>query len=397
MALTDQLTAIGNAIRTQTGGSSLIALDDMPTEILSISGDLPASAYTITGNCQYRFANNGWNWFIQTYGNDVTTSITNCNYMFKETTINIPFVIELDTNDASTLFANYKGTAIPNVSFVNSNKNVNLQNMFQGCTNIESFGTFTGTDLKPSSMNGTFESCNKITALPIDFLNSLDYTAINGASGSVSPKFLNNYNLRAIPKVLLSKFYNSPTSANNIHFKSMFMNCRCIDEIDGLNSASSVVYTANGFASTFTNTCRVKKVTFLTDENNNNAPFVRSWKGQTIDLTDAGRATIPSYITTDTKLTTATRVTDATSYEALKNDPDWWTTEVAYCRYNHDSAVETINSLPDTSAYIAQQGGTNTITFRGNAGSATDGGAINTLTAAEIAVATAKGWTVSLI
>lgn len=36
MALTDKLTAIGNAIRTKTGGSALIPLSDMPAEILSI-------------------------------------------------------------------------------------------------------------------------------------------------------------------------------------------------------------------------------------------------------------------------------------------------------------------------------------------------------------------------
>ena len=81
----------------------------------------------------------------------------------------------------------------------------------------------------------------------------------------------------------------------------------------------------------------------------------------------------------------------------MKNNPDWFTCNFAYSRYNHDSAVETINSLPDTSAYIAANGGTNTIKFKGVAGSATDGGAINTLTEAEIAVAAAKGWTVSLV
>lgn len=37
MALTDKLTAIGNAIREKTGGSSLIPLGDMPAEIRSIS------------------------------------------------------------------------------------------------------------------------------------------------------------------------------------------------------------------------------------------------------------------------------------------------------------------------------------------------------------------------
>ena len=79
------------------------------------------------------------------------------------------------------------------------------------------------------------------------------------------------------------------------------------------------------------------------------------------------------------------------------NDPDAFTVQVEYSRYNHDSAVATINSLPDTSAYLATAGGTNTIKFKGASGSGTDGGAINTLTAEEIAVATAKGWTVTLV
>ena len=96
-------------------------------------------------------------------------------------------------------------------------------------------------------------------------------------------------------------------------------------------------------------------------------------------------------------ITADKEVTDATTYAALKNDPDWFTCDVAYSRYNHDSAVATINSLPDTSAYLAANGGNNTIMFTGAAGSATDGGAINTLTQEEIAVATAKGWTVTLV
>ena len=70
---------------------------------------------------------------------------------------------------------------------------------------------------------------------------------------------------------------------------------------------------------------------------------------------------------------------------------------INYSRYNHDSAVRTINSLPDTSAYLTANGGTNTIIFKGASGASTDGGAINTLTEEEIAVATAKGWTVSLV
>jgi hypothetical protein len=46
---------------------------------------------------------------------------------------------------------------------------------------------------------------------------------------------------------------------------------------------------------------------------------------------------------------------------------------------------------------VSASGGTNTIKFKGASGAKTDGGAINTLTEEEIAVAAAKGWTVSLV
>ena len=68
-----------------------------------------------------------------------------------------------------------------------------------------------------------------------------------------------------------------------------------------------------------------------------------------------------------------------------------------YSNYNHASAVETINSLPDTSAYLASSGGTNTIKFKNYSGALTDAGGTNNLTEAEIAVAAAKGWTVTLV
>jgi hypothetical protein len=86
-----------------------------------------------------------------------------------------------------------------------------------------------------------------------------------------------------------------------------------------------------------------------------------------------------------------TRITDDATYQALKDNENSWTSDVNYSSYSRTSAVETINSLPDCSAT-----GTNTIKFMGSAGSLTDDGAINTMTAEEIAVATAKGWTVSL-
>ena len=114
----------------------------------------------------------------------------------------------------------------------------------------------------------------------------------------------------------------------------------------------------------FYNCYSLSRITFET--NADGSPIVAQWKSQTLDLT--------SYV----------------GYSGT-------TTSVGDSVYNHDSAVETINSLPDTSAYLASAGGTNTIKFKGASGSATAGGAINTLTEEEIAVAAAKGWTVTLV
>jgi hypothetical protein len=90
---------------------------------------------------------------------------------------------------------------------------------------------------------------------------------------------------------------------------------------------------------------------------------------------------------------------DDATYQALKDDPDNYVAGYSaenphhYSRYDKASAIRTINSLPDVSG----SGGTNTIKFKGEAGLKTDNGAINTMTPEEIAVATAKGWTVSFV
>jgi hypothetical protein len=151
------------------------------------------------------------------------------------------------------------------------------------------------------------------------------------------------------------------------------------------------------FYNTFKDCARAKEITF---ETNNGQPIETQWKNQSIDFTDAGAkisgSAIQNFTGYNSGITTDKQVKDDTTYQALKDDPDWFSTSFNYSRYNHDSAVNTINSLPDTSAYLASAGGTNTIKFKKAAGSATDGGAIENLTAEEIAVAAAKGWTVTL-
>jgi len=133
---------------------------------------------------------------------------------------------------------------------------------------------------------------------------------------------------------------------------------------------------------------------FIFDTDVNDQPYTRNYISQNLVIPAGTGVGWQS-----TYMDSSKRVTDAASYETLKNQDEWYTSLPEYSRYNHDSAVRTINSLPDTKAFLDTYGNaSNTITFRNatSKGSATDGGAIADLTAAEIAVATAKGWTVTL-
>jgi hypothetical protein len=151
----------------------------------------------------------------------------------------------------------------------------------------------------------------------------------------------------------------------------------------------------NCFLSAFVNCSRLKRLSFALNEDG--TPKTISSKDQYIDLSQTGFAqdnTYKEYILNyNSGITADKEVYDDATYQALKDDPDWFSCDVNYSRYNHDSAVETLNTLPDGSKVSNKH----MIRFSGAAGSATDGGAINTLTSEEIAIAAAKGWTVSFV
>lgn len=152
--------------------------------------------------------------------------------------------------------------------------------------------------------------------------------------------------------------------------------------------------TSNCFTDTFNRCCRVKDVIFATQEDG--TPYTANMKSQNIKLNPyVGYFSMYSDGYGGAELPESAAIRDAETYATNKNNPDSWTALPEYSRYNHTSAVNTINSLPDTSAYLAANGGTNTITFYPTSGSLTDGGAVETLTEEEIAVAAAKGWTVA--
>lgn len=372
MALTDKLTAIGSAIRNKTGSTDLLTLDAMPTAIGNIQTsnglELPETALTLSGNCDYKFYYGQWDWFIEKYGDKIKTeNVESGKSMFGFSQItSIPFDIVNDGlmgYEYTSMFANSKIETVPYIK----GSVGDIQSLFSRCYYLQS--------------------------IPNDWSDFIDWSMLQTSlSNRLDSIFYSCYSLKNIPNNLISNIFSKSTSAR---YASRFSYCYSLDEIKNI-AFQDVTFTNNAMLSTFTFCSRAKGITFVTQSDG--TPYTAQWKTQTIDLSQyVGYVDDVNKITDyNSGITLDKQVTDDTTYQALKDDPDWFTADVAYSRYNHDSAVETINSLPDTSAYLASAGGTNIIKFTGASGSATDGGAINTLTDEEIAVATAKGWTVTL-
>jgi hypothetical protein len=412
MALTDKLSAIGDAIRSKSGTTDLMTLDAMPAAIEAITTGgssedcngmhIPEKALSITGDCSYRFANSGWNWFIEECGDKITTKdISSAKYMFNSSRAltSIPFDFNFISGgcDCQSMFSYCKELkVIPAIDFKQTSTYKDCNSMFKYCESVEEIGKL--SNLYPSNISEMFSCCYRLRYLPefenlnLDRIYSYNYS-------NISAMFQNCFSLRSIPEEFLKQLY-TPKSTSGFYtlFSNGFNSCYALDEIRGLNPQTDTI-TSNMFNNTFYYCHRLKEVIFATQEDG--TPYSVNWKSQTIDLSKevgyenhTGSYFKTTHYNAGISPTAIHRVSDDVSYQELKNHPDWWTGDASYSRYNRTSAVNTINSLPDTSAYLASAGGTNTIKF-GRSGSSTDGGSTSSLTEAEIAVAAAKGWTVT--
>lgn len=319
--------------------------------------------------------------------NSVSNMFLNCAYK-KDLTIGINFAEGGCT--CENLFEMSSFTSIPSIDFKQTTA-YDDSGLFRGCRHLEQIGTI--KNLYPKKLGNLFYSNSSLKSVPK--FEDLNMSYIHSNSSDIRSAFYSCSNLRVIPKEFLDVWYSPQTAGQSNHFSGMFYGCYILDEINGVIPITGTL-TTNYLSDTFRNCHRAKNITLAVLEDG--TPYTVNWVAQTLDLSQfvgyVSSSTMTQEYITDKNIL-AKKVTDATTYEALKNDPDWFTTDVNYSRYNHDSAVNTINSLPDTSAYLAENGGTNTIKFKGASGALTDGGAINTLTEEEIAVATAKGWTVT--
>lgn len=343
--------------------------------------EIPDSAFMLSGGCINWDYDGDWDSFITAYARKWSTN---------------------NINNALYMFSGCKLTQIPfNINFEAESDTVNTQGMFQDAHYLTQIPQL--NNLKVYSTNKLFHNCWNLRTISSQLASNWDWSNVQQSTSAYSYNqsymFYGCYSLRAVP-VNLIKFGNPNGNTTVAYYYNGFNSCAVLDELIDLPIPyAQAKWQQNGFVSTFSNCFRLKNVTFAKQDDG--TPYIVTWKNQVIYLTTVGYCldeySMSSILNYNSGITRNKRVEDDATYAALKDDADWWTTDIAYSRYNHDSAVATINSLPDTSAYLAANGGTNTITFNGSAGSATDGGAINTLTAEEIAVATAKGWTISLI
>lgn len=367
------LTNIGAAIREKTGKTDLIAPGDMPAEIRAIEsggGGIDVEPIVLTGNCDQACKGALSSTYLTLFGDTVSTNnISSAEGMFMDSSLTaIPFALNFNSSSAAT-----------------------GENLFYGANNLTELPAING--FKPANIERLFSNCHNLKYIPEDYFDDWNWSTMNSntSSASLSYGFERCYALRKVPTGFTKNAYNSARSAAYCPYSNMYAYCYSLDELRELGVNRGLA-TSNLFAYFVYNAGRLKELTFA--QNNDGTPIAIAWKSQTIDLTTigfhnfTGATNMKEY---SPEITDDAMVSDAASYAALKDDSNWWTTDVAYSRYNHDSAVNTINSLPDCSG-----GSGNAIKFKGAAGSATDGGAINTLTEEEIAVAAAKGWTVTL-
>lgn len=325
----------------------------------------------LTGDCSYSCGGIVGNKYIELFGNTITTKdITNAKYMFQYSKLtSIPFDINFSSTtqaDASYLFYASDLITVPKIN-----------------------------NLYVTTLRSIFQFLKSLREIPDDITNTWDFSVVDNATNAYSYEqngmFEGCYSLRKYANTLLTHG-NPVINYSYSIYTRLFNNCYVLDEVVNLPFPHyNANWTSNAFSYTFDSCGRLKEIIFAVQEDG--SPYIMKWRGQTIDLSKyVGYLSQGWYVTAyNSGITADKEVFSDATYQALKNDPDWYTANINYSRYNHDSAVNTINSLPDCSAT-----GTNTIKFSGASGALTDGGAINTLTEEEIAVATAKGWTVTL-
>lgn len=401
------IQAIADAIREKNGETTTYKTSEMAAAIINLpsggGGGIEVEPIVLTGSATYALSGDVGATYLNLFGNTISTNnLSNCAYMFAtaKSITKIPFDINIQSGSCAgnnMFYGCYNLKDIPDIDFKHTS-NVIMRDVFYDCRALTKLPSL--YNVYPNNMTTMFYGCHNLRELPEDYFDTWNFSRMNTyAYAAINTLFKQCYSLRKMPKKLFEKYQPTAniSSTSSIYY-NLFEYCYTLDEITDLPVYTSLVLTSSVMSSMAYHCKRLKRFTFAT---NNGEPIPVQWKSQVLYLSNntgynAMPSSIADFVNYNSGITADKEVKDDATYQALKNDPDWFTCNVEYSRYNHDSAVETINSLPDASAYVAS-GTYNTIQFLRNAGSKTDGGAIGNLTEEEIAVAAAKGWTVTLV
>lgn len=306
-------------------------------------------------------------------------------------------------------------------------------NMFNNCKNLTKTPTFTNTPY-PSSINqqgNYFNNCYSLRGSDIQNFLDMVFNSLRGNGSIQNTLCASNYNMESLD---MSKSNINDGSTSNT-FSSTNLNFSYQPTVKTytfpkLFTNGAYTYSSNMFGSFTTGNCHPYMLSSLTFPlNTNNEPYTAYFKSSTLDLSREWgyrgvysapglssntyqygyvRETSNIFYGYGAQSITFTESQLREMYDRVKNLSDWHSAGSDYfsvtydgdtrkphlllSRFNHTSAVNLINSLPDTSAF-----GTNTIKFNRYCGALTDDGGCGDLTVEEIAVAAAKGWTVTLV
>ena len=268
-----------------------------------------------------------------------------------------------------------------------------LEYAFSGCKNLTelpilSTAPYNGTI---SNLRYMFSDCYSITQIPSGYLSNQAIVLAQYDADTFRGIFQNC--------VRLEEMNDGSFLQYGKEYSNMFKNCCSLRKLEGLvlKDFQNVKRITNEFSGTFDNCAMLSSLVFSTSGD-------YKMDSQTIDLTTCGYSTdrdgkykFGSYTF---QLPIAKGVFNENTYEHLKDTEDWWTNQVAYSKYDRQSAIATINSLPDTKKFVDSQPlpYPNKIKFKKGAGSAKgDLYNMSNLTDEEKGVATVKGWTVELV
>ena len=370
----------GNVITELVEVPNVLTPLQMAEKINNLPPAIPESAFTISGRCDYRFSYNGWNWFIKSYSDKIITqNLTGLDHAFNASSDlkEIPFELNMAPSNMLT-----------------------LSYAFSNCSELEAIPKI--NNLKVGALDNLFSQCTKLKSFPEGFAENWDWSGINsstsGYSYNANGMFTHCYKIRSIPAGLLGQNKYNPVIYNGYSFYNRgFFNCYSLEEVTNVPVHNKATWTSNGMDNFVANCYRLKKLTFATQEDG--SPFVVSWKSQILNLATTGFCPNGSSTTFKslTGFTDDTKISSLEDWQNYRNgtNPDAWSYNVNHSVFGITAATELINSLPDTSAYLATAGGTNTLRFDSLAAMEVPGERLGELPEEVIAVAAAKGWTVS--